>query len=90
MSVFYLLRLVFNFITSSLFKEGELNINSVSFNPVKFMAILVALAYITGSMLVIYKSTTLYMEVEAKCPTIIKRVVQSTDYTKVTCHVTTE
>lgn len=73
--------LLFRFIAATMFKRGELNISSSSFNPVKLFIVIMAMIYVISTSLIIFNLMRVYHKVEYLCPGLVY-VLHNVDVTK--------
>lgn len=66
--------LLVRFVAATLFKRGELNITSSSFNPVKFFTTVFVIIYLITTLLIINNLMKVYHRLEFLCPGVIKEL----------------
>lgn len=69
-------------VVKTVFKDGQLDVNETSFNPLRLILTLILVLYLSFTSLYLYKATRLHNRLEKLCPSIIS-VVDSSIKTEV-------
>lgn len=69
--MFALIRYFLKFIAATAFKDGELNVDKPTFDPVKIAGVTLLVLYIVITSVITYRLITIHHRVEMMCPDLV-------------------